>query len=181
MNLFDRIVLTIYTLFLAVVSVLVILFSTKIFPLEEYWTRLELLYGRWEVGVVGLIFLLMSMRFLLSGIKSQHFPEATIKDGELGNICISLNAIENLILKITRDFEKVKDVKVNLRKKEDGISIKLKLVVTNDVVIPDLTAELQKTVKDYVESTTGINVEQININVDNVFNPYKQNKQRTLK
>ncbi|AYO30702.1 alkaline shock response membrane anchor protein AmaP [Biomaibacter acetigenes] len=174
MNIFDRIILTVYTMFLAVVSVIVILFSVRLISLEDFGTRLAMLYGRWEVGVVGFIFLLTSVRFLLSGLKAQRYSETVIKNGELGNISISLNAIENLILKITRDIENVKDVKVHIKKREDGISILLKLVVNYDVAIPEMTSALQKSIKNYIETTAGITVKDVNISVDNIFNPYKQ-------
>ncbi|HHW02662.1 MAG TPA: alkaline shock response membrane anchor protein AmaP [Thermoanaerobacterales bacterium] len=178
MNIFDRVILTIYSMFLALASVIVIIFSARLISLEDFGTRLSMLYGRWEVGAVGFIFLITSIKFLLSGLKTQHYPEAVIKNGEFGNISISLNAIENLILKIIRDIENVKDVKVHIKKREDAISILLKLVVNYDVIIPEMTSELQKSVKNYIETTAGITVKDVNIKIDNVFNPYKQ---RTVK
>lgn len=178
MNIFDRIILTIYTIFVAAVSIVAILFSTRLISLDHFGTRLALMYGHWEVGAVGLILLLTSLRFLLSGVSARRYPETMIKSGELGNIAISLNAIENLILKITRDIENVKDVKVHIKKREDGISVMLKLVVNFDVIIPEMSSTLQKSIKNYIETTAGIMVKDVNISVDNIFNPYKQ---RTVK
>jgi len=178
MNILDRFILTIYTIFVAALSIAAILFSIRLVSLDHFGTRFALMYGRWEVGAVGLILLLISLRFLLSGLKAQRYPETMIKSGDLGNVAISLNAIESLILKITRDIENVKDVKVHIRKKEDGISVMLKLVVNFDVIIPEMSSTLQKSIKNYIETTAGIMVKDINISVDNIFNPYKQ---RTVK
>ena len=50
------------------------------------------------------------------------------------------------------------------------MSIVLKITVNYDVVIPDLTSEMQTTVKNYVESTAGIRVKNVRIIVSNVSN-----------
>ena len=71
-------------------------------------------------------------------------------------MCITLNAVESLVLKVIRDIENIKDSKVKIRNQENGISIILKLIVNYDVIIPDMTTELQKTIKDYLETTAGI-------------------------
>lgn len=176
MNLLDRIILAIYALFFTAVSVVFILFSTRIVGFQYFGPSLSFLYGRWETGVVGLVLLVLSLRFLLYGLKSQRHPEATVKDGELGKVCITLNAVESLVLKVIRDIENIKDSKVKIRNQENGISIILKLIVNYDVIIPDMTTELQKTIKDYLETTAGILVKDVRISIDNVSNQSKQQK-----
>jgi hypothetical protein len=178
MNLFDRIILTVCMLALALVSVTAILFSSGLIDLQDFWTRLAALHGRWEVGLVGLAFLVASLWLLFSGLKTRRHRETVVKTGDMGNISISLTAIENLVLKITRDIEKVKDVKVNIIRHDGGVSVFLRLVVTYDVIIPEMTSELQKAVKEYIENTAGITVREVRISVDNIYNPYKQ---RTVK
>lgn len=160
-----------YVLLFSVVSVIVILFSTRSISLHLFWTSISPLYGRWEVGVVGLVLLLASLRLLLSGIKFKQGTETIIKNDDNGMISISLNAVENLVLKITRDVENVKDVRVKIKKHDDGISIFLNLIITHDIIIPELTLELQKNVKNFIQSTAGIVVKDVRINVDNIFNP----------
>lgn len=174
MNILDRIILTIYTILIALASLAIVLFSARLIPLDDVWTRLVILYGRWEAGVVGLVIMLISLKLLLSGIKTHRIPETMVFTGDLGSICISMNALENLILKITHDIENVKDVKVRIRKKENGISILLNLVVNCDVVIPELSSTLQKSVKSYLETMAGVTVNDVNVRVENIFNPAKQ-------
>jgi uncharacterized alkaline shock family protein YloU len=174
MNLFDRIVLAVYALFFTAVSVVFILFSTRIVSFNYFSTSLSVLYGRWETGIVGLILLLVSLRFLLYGLKSKQLPETTIRDGELGKVCITLNAVESLVLKVIRDIESVKDSSIKIKKQENGVSIILKLTVNYDVIIPDMASELQKTIKEYTENTAGILVKDVRISIDNVSNQSRQ-------
>ncbi|AEE91544.1 conserved protein of unknown function [Tepidanaerobacter acetatoxydans Re1] len=174
MNLFDRIMLAVYALFFSLLAIVLILFSVKIVSFQYVITSLSILYGRWETGVIGIVLLLISLRFLFYGLKSESVPETTVKDGELGRVCITLAAIENLALKVIRDIENIKDSKIKVKKQENGISILLKLTVNYDVIIPEMTSELQKTIKDYIETTAGISVNDIQISIDNVSNQLKQ-------
>ncbi len=77
-------------------------------------------------------------------------------------------------MKVIRDIENIKDSKIKVKKQENGISILLKLTVNYDVIIPEMTSELQKTIKDYIETTAGISVNDIQISIDNVSNQLKQ-------
>ncbi|WP_296971129.1 alkaline shock response membrane anchor protein AmaP [Tepidanaerobacter sp. EBM-38] len=174
MNLFDRIILAIYALFFSLLSIVLILFSIKIVSFQYVITSLSILYGRWETCAIGLVLLLISLRFLFYGLKSNRVSETTVKDSELGKVCITLDAIENLALKVIRDIENIKDSKIKVKKQENGVSILLKLTVNYDVIIPEMTLELQKTIKDYIETTAGISVNDIQISIDNISNQPKQ-------
>lgn len=171
MNLFDRIVLTLFMLFMLVVSFIVIMFSMRVFSIDVFWTSIAPWYGRWEIGVLGAILFIISIRFLISGLKPKHSNESVIRTSEMGNISISINAVESLVLKLIRDIDKIKDIKVTIKKVQDGVAIFLKIVVTHDVVIPELSLELQKDVKEYIEKSTGLNVRDVSVKVANIYNP----------
>jgi len=133
-----------------------------------------MVYGRWEIGIVGLILLLVSLRLLVYALKSKRLPETIVRDSELGMVCITLSAVESIVQKVIRDIEDVKESEIYIKKQGDGVSITLKITVNYDVIIPEITSELQKTIKDYVESTAGISVKDVRISVNNVSNQLKQ-------
>ena len=174
MSIFDRVILTIYTLVIALLSLIIIAFSFKLVSIQKFWTGFVLLYGRWEAGILGFVLLIFSIRFLLSGIKSQKHNETIIRTNEVGSVKISLVAIENLVRKVIEDIEKIKDTNVKIQMENDDVVIVLKLVITSDVVIPELSSELQNTVREYIETHTGITVKEVCISIDNIFNPQKQ-------
>jgi uncharacterized alkaline shock family protein YloU len=126
------------------------------------------------MGAVGGIFLVGSILILLSGFRNRKIPESVINNGEMGSVSISFNAVENLILKAANNVERLKDVKVKLKPREDSLSIILKVTVAPDTNIPELTSELQRVVKDYVESMAGISVREIKVKVENIAIPQKQ-------
>jgi len=103
-------------------------------------------------------------------LKPRELPETIVSESDLGKVAITLGAVESLVQKVIRDIEDVTESKIYIKKQEDGVSIVLKITVNYDVVIPDLTSEMQTTVKNYVESTAGIRVKNVRIIVSNVSN-----------
>jgi uncharacterized alkaline shock family protein YloU len=81
-----------------------------------------------------------------------------------------LGAVESLIQKVIRDIQDVTESRIYIKRQEDGVSITLKITVNYDVIIPELASEMQGTIRDYVESTAGIKVNNVLIRVSNVSN-----------
>lgn len=79
-----------------------------------------------------------------------------------------------VLLKVVRGIENIKDSKIKIKKLDNGVSILLKLTVNFDVIIPETSFELQKTIKDYIENTAGITVKDVRVSIDNVSNQPKQ-------
>lgn len=169
MNLFERILSTINAILLVVLSTIIILFSSKIIDIQTLWTRLALLYGRWEGILFGIILIIINIKFLLSGISSKPELITTITNNELGLLSISHTALEKLVIKVVNNVKEVEDVKVNIEKQTEGIIIDLRLTLTpENIVMPELLSGLQKDIKEYFEEIVGITVKEISIKVENI-------------
>lgn len=169
MNLFERILSTINAIFLMILSILVILLSSKLVSLQTLWTRLGLLYGRWEGILIGIILLSINIKFLLSGIIPRPELLTTIAHNELGLLSISHIALEKLVIKVVNNIKEIKDIKVKIRKQTEGLFIDLKLILApENIVVPELLSDLQKDIKEYIEGTVGVNVRKISIKIESV-------------
>ena len=118
-----------------------------------------MLYGRWETSIIGLVLLLISLKLFFLNIKTNRNPGTSLHNGELGEISITLKAIESLVQKVIGEIEDIKDAKVKIHKQNGGISIILKITISHDVIIPDMTKELQSNIKNYIENTAGISLQ----------------------
>lgn len=174
MGILDRIMLSIYALFVTVVSAVLILLSTGRFGFDRFSTGLHFLYGRWETGIAGIVLLIISLRFLFYGLKSKQPSEAVVSESEFGKVCITLKALESLVLKTIQDIDSVKDSNIIIRKRENGVSILLKLTINHDIIIPDMATELQRTIKEHIETSAGILVKDIGVSVNSVSNQSQQ-------
>lgn len=71
-----------------------------------------------------------------------------------------------------------KSVKVTLE--EDKAIIDLNVAVEYGMRIPDIVSAVQENVKKTVEAMTGLNVDKVNVNVQNIYVP-KQEQQEAVK
>jgi uncharacterized alkaline shock family protein YloU len=177
MGIFDRIILSIYTLLLAFLSVGVIMLSLRLISLDLVWTGISQISGQWEAGLVGAVFLLISIRLLLAGMRSRRKGDTIIHHNEMGDVHISLDAIKNLVEKTSRHVRGVRDVKVRVRNDSKGLKVSLKAVVSPEVNIPTISAELQQRIHGYIKNTVGVELADVEIVVENISNDFKA-KQR---
>jgi uncharacterized alkaline shock family protein YloU len=176
MSIFDRIILTIYTIMLALLSlgVIVISLPLRLVPLELIGTSISSIYGHWEASLVGVVFFLISIRLLLAGIRSRRKENNTIvHHNELGDVHISITAIENLVEKVARHIRGVRDVKVSAKHTTNGLKINLKATVSPDTNIPTITAEMQEKVFDNVKNIVGVELADMLVIVENISNDFK--------
>ncbi|MEL7602331.1 MAG: Asp23/Gls24 family envelope stress response protein, partial [Bacillota bacterium] len=72
-----------------------------------------------------------------------------------------------MVQKHCRANNRIRNVISNVRAVRDGgVTISVRLALMPDTDIPELTAELQKTLKEYVEKHSGINVREVGILVE---------------
>jgi uncharacterized alkaline shock family protein YloU len=124
---------------------------------------------RVTVFATALIFFILSIMFLLSGVKSNKDKKAVSKHTNIGEIRISLNSIENIASHTCKRINGVKESKTTVRKSEDGVQIEARMIVMPDMSIPVISEEVQGRVKKAVEEASGIMVKSVNVIVDNIY------------
>lgn len=118
---------------------------------------------------VSLVFILLSIRCIFfdpTSKQEQKDKKGVLLANENGKLMISKETIENLVEFVTKEYKMAKDVssKVELDK-ENNLRIFLNIVVSSDVVIKDLSADLQTKIKEKVKETTDLDVKEVNITV----------------
>lgn len=177
MGIIDRIILSIYTLLLAFLSLGVILLSLRLISFDLVWTGISQISGQWEAGLVGAVFLLISIRLLLAGMRSHRVKDTIVHHNEMGDVHISLDAIKNLVEKTARHTRGVRGVKVRVSLAKQGLKVSLKAVVSPEVHVPSVSAEMQKRIHEYIKNTVGVELAHVEILVENISNDFKD-KQR---
>jgi uncharacterized alkaline shock family protein YloU len=111
---------------------------------------------------VLLIFISISFAQLILG-KIQR--ERTIAFANpSGQVTIALSAVEDLITRLLRPIPEIKEVRPDVIAGKRGIEIDLRLVLRSEANIPELTMQLQETVKNKVQELLGIE-EQIMVRI----------------
>lgn len=169
MNLMDKILLGMYMLLMVFISLCIIIIPFNIIPYNIINTILINFSNNILYSLIGLILLFVSIKLLLSTIISQKKENINItKVGEFGELKISGATFETLSIKIIKQINGIKEYKVSVGTDIDGVIINAKLLVLPDINIPQLTAEVQTKIKNYIEAITEISVKQIKVTIDNI-------------
>ena len=134
---------------------------------------LSLAPNRLIVAAAGGALLLVSLLLLFCGrVKHEKKAEAApasalMQQNEIGGTYVSLDAIDAMVQKHCRAQSSVRDCQSTLRSLEDGVSIGIRLSVLPDTDIATLTQQLQSSLREYIQSLTGITVKEIGILVEN--------------
>lgn len=117
---------------------------------------------------VGLIFLLINIAVLISGISVRRNAKYLSTETETGLVRISSLSIENVALGLSERFNGVKDAKAKVRFKGTDANIQIKLTVLPGVNVQELCRSIQVRVKESVEATMDVAVRNIDVNVESV-------------
>ncbi len=122
----------------------------------------------------GLVVLLISVKLLFAGRsgKAEVRPaSALMRQTEFGGTFISLEALDSMVQKHCRAISRVRDVHTTLHSTETGVTVGIRLCVLPDTDVVTLTSELQKSLKENIESLTGIQVNEIGVLVESAAAP----------
>ena len=176
MGIIDRIILSVYTFVLAFLSLGVVLLGLSLLPLEWVWTSVIYIYGQWEAALIAAVFLMVSVRLLLAGLRSRGERETIVHHSDMGDIHISLDAVKNLVEKTARHVRGVRGVKVRVSHTGQGLAVFIRTVISPESNVPDVSAQIQERVYAYAKNTVGVELADVKILVENIANDFKKQR-----
>ncbi len=182
MSIIDRIILMLYTVCSAIISILFILmpFDRINFLSENNIVNfIGLIKNNYIYSVVGLAFLIVSIRFFSLAIKGNNSKEKEsylIRHTDYGEVKISSQTIVGLIESVANKFSGISSIRPGVNIEEGILSIYIKGEVLPEVNIPDVSTELQSQIKEHVEKCTGAQVNDIKVQITSVTTPARNVK-----
>ncbi len=176
METIGRIIFIIYNILLAVFACGVIGAALGLIPLaliEDSFT--QYVYNNWQVAIIGLVLLGVSVQWLFLLIyRRPSKREMIIHKTEFGDVHISMSAIENLLEDITCSIKGVRGVKIRSHHDDKrGIRASLRLIVSPDCNVPTVANEVKERVKEYMKTTAGLELSDIEVMVEDISNQFK--------
>lgn len=163
MSIADRIILTLYTLLMAVVSVMVLLCSLGVFPHNSLMSFFNQIPGSWVFAVCSVITLLVSVRLLITGLGMTADTSLLLKEDNNGKILVGKGAIENYIATLSQEIYGIYNVKVMAKLDKDSIAVRISACIEPGINIPETTAEVKANVKESIKKVTGIEVKEMEV------------------
>jgi len=168
LNLRERFYLASAALLLAAGGAAVAVLSLPLFPLQRLQAFLAEVYGDFRFAILGAVLLLLALVLLIFSLRRSTGEETLLQAGPFGEVRICFSTIETLVLKAARDIKGVREIKTRVMEKPAGLVIFLRAVALAGQNIPQLAAQLQTVVKEYVENIAGSHVAEVKVMIENV-------------
>lgn len=137
---------------LIIVSLHLLAFDDAILKLQEIYQNP---WRSIQVGIVGLVFIILGLAFSKMLVKAGRPNEAVIFHSDVGPVMVSAGTIENAALKTVKHFTLIRSAKAKANIKGKDIELKLRLVLWSGGQVPTLLAELQQEVQARVKRLLG--------------------------
>jgi uncharacterized alkaline shock family protein YloU len=134
----------------------------------DFWSKV--------LFAIAVILTIFSIREIVFGEKiNTEGKEGIVLENESGKLIISKESLENLIAGVGKEIEGAEAITsrtfIDLDK---NVTVNVNVVINREVVIKDISTELQKRVKAALKKTADLDVKYVNIKIKNISN--KKNK-----
>ena len=86
-----------------------------------------------------------------------------------GKLLISKPTIENIVKSVVNGFESVEDVSVDIELDNvNNLIVNVNLVVSKDVIIKEITLNMQNKIKEAIKNTSDLEVKEVNVKIKNI-------------
>ncbi len=174
MKIFDRLALKIFSLIIFTIAIGIILILTGFVSLGqivrdfvnfangEYGTRILL-------GVSGVLILIALKGIFFASKPDSKGKEGVILENDNGKLVISKESLENLIASVTKEIPGAETVSSRtIVDKNKNLIVYVTALVSKDVMIKDVSNELQNKVKEAMRRTADLDVKEVNIRIKNI-------------
>ncbi len=163
MGIADRIILTLYTILMAIASVLTILCSLGVFSQSGMVVFINHIPGNWIYAVGGVIMLLVSLRLLITGLGLTGMSSLKLSETNKGKVLVGKSALEDYIAVLSQEIYGIHHVKVIVKLEDDGINVRINSSIEPGINIPETSDEIKTNVRDSIKKVTGIEVKDIEL------------------
>ena len=175
MKFFDKLVLKIFSLIMFALTILIILVMTNVITIDTINTSI-IKFTDYENGIKILIaslaiIMLLAIKglFFTSKSNNQNSKEGIVLENNSGKLIISKESLENLIYSVVKDVPGAETVMSRtILDKDKNLIVYVTVVVSKDVMLKDITRELQNKVKDAMKKTADLDVKEVNIKIKNI-------------
>ncbi len=156
----DRIILTLYTILMAVASVLTLLCSLGVFSESGVLQFISQIPGSWVFAVGSVIMLLVSLRLLSTGLGLTGVSTLKLSETDKGKVLVGKGALEDYVAVLAQEIYGIHNVKVIVKLDDDSINVRINASIEPGINIPEASGEIKDNVRDSIKKVTGIEVKE---------------------
>ena len=174
MKFIERTSLKIFAFVMLFISISLLLVMFEVLPNTIYSDGISLLmddstYRKVTIGVC-IVVILLALKSIFTRLKPVDVTRnGIVLENANGKLIISRESIENLINGIAKEMPGAENASSRILLDPDkNLIININLTVLGNVVIKEITIELQKKVKEALRRTADLEVKLVNVNIKNI-------------
>ncbi len=164
----DRMLAALSGLLIILLGVLVALVGTGLLPVMD----LSVVYGPFDIWqrviiiVAGLLLCLLGVHGLWMLFRRRADKGFIVQRTDLGDMNIAMSALTSMVNKCVDQHQEIKVKKIRIHRVRDGVIVDLKILLANGINIPLTVNVLQKQIKQYITSCSGVDVHEVRVQID---------------
>lgn len=165
----DRLLAALSGLLIVLAAVGLFVFGIGVLPVKLDLSVLEGPFALWQRVVmvaVSLMLLALGLHGILLLFHRRREKGFIIQQTELGDMSISMNAMESMVKKCVDAHSELIVNSTRIHHSRDGIVVEIKITLQSGVNIPLTVNALQKQIKQYITSCSGVDVHQVRVMVE---------------
>lgn len=165
----ERLLVALCGLLVMLISIGIFVFGIGVFPFKLDLSTLDEPLQLWQRAVIVAVSLLLftlglhSICVLFRRSREKGF---IIQHTELGDMSISMNALENMVKKCVDSHHELTVNSARIHRTREGILVDIKITLSSGVNIPLTVNALQKQIKQYITSCSGVDVQGVRVMVE---------------
>ena len=154
-----------------VAAAVLVLYTIGYLPVQQIKELLALLkaegWHRWAVlAAATLVLVLLALRGFGMLFRRRKEKGFVVQKTEFGDMSISMKAMENMVRKCVDIHSELTVNHTSIYLVRNGVSIDLKVTLASGINIPLTVNALQKQIKQYITSCSGVEVYEVRVKVE---------------
>ena len=187
MKIFDRIITVLFSLIILLVGLCITIIElidiSVVTETIEYIitdeTSAKVTFG---VSIVAILLAIKCIFFNSSSSSDSRGKSGILLQNDNGKLLISRDTIESLTDSVVRNFEEAQNVMTRVDVDDNSnLRIFITLFVYPDAVIKEITAQIQKDIKETIKNSLDLEVKEINVRIKNIAPKEGNKKNKEIK
>lgn len=176
MKFLEKLALIVFSLIISVLSIGLILIILNVVQINVITKTISLLLTNETTIKVALgisvVALLLAIKCMFFGAKPEDDGRnGVILENDAGKLVISKESLENLIANVVKDVQGIEAISSRtILDKNNQLIVYVTTLVSKDIMIKDVSAQIQDKIKEALNKTADLEVKQVNIKVKNITN-----------
>jgi uncharacterized alkaline shock family protein YloU len=129
--------------------------------------------------VVAVILILLSLKSFFAKLKPvDEAKNGIVLENASGKLVISKESLENLIAGVSKSIPGAESVSSKtLIDKDRNLKVYVSATVSSDIMLKEISTELQRKIKEAMKKTADLDVKEVNIKIKNITNKKVKTKE----